>query len=57
MNNFADGLAEIAKRLEGYSSEPFVISFAYYDGIKKEWTLKIKRPTEDSSETEGTEEK
>ena len=57
MNNCADGLAEIAKRLEGYSSEPFVISFAYYDGEKQEWTLKIKRPTEDSSETEGTEEK
>ena len=44
MNNFADGLAEIAQRLEGYSSEPFVISFAYYDGEKQEWTLKIKRP-------------
>ena len=46
MNNFADDLAEIAKRLEGYSSEPFVISFAYYDGEKKEWTLKIRRPYE-----------
>ena len=44
MENFADGLAEIAKRLEGYSDEPFVISLAVYDGEKQEWTLKIKRP-------------
>jgi hypothetical protein len=44
MNNFADGLAEIAKRLEGYSDEPFVISLAVYDGEKNEWTLKIRRP-------------
>lgn len=52
MNDFADGLAEIAKRLENYGSEPLSISFAYYDGEKKEWTLKIKQ-TEQTAETEG----
>lgn len=49
MNDFANGLAEIAKRLESYGSDAFVITLAVYDGEKKEWTLKVKEAANESN--------
>lgn len=47
MDNFADGLVEITRRLEGYGENKFAINFAYYNPEKKEWILKIHEVKEE----------
>ena len=50
--DFANGLVEITKRLEGYDGNKFVVRFAYYNPEKDEWILKIQE-SKDEAENES----